>query len=169
MISKIATTGLAAIALLGISAAVQSVSAAELVKLEGKVSVNLGDGFAPAKLGMVLKPGDQVLVGTESAASLVYAEPGCVFDVPAASVVTVTDVGPCVPGQTTALGQSAFAMPTATQGDDDDGRLLPFYIMGGGAILGSTAFIINEASKSNGGGDGNGGGFQKPPGSVSNP
>ncbi|MFO0991293.1 MAG: hypothetical protein U1E67_05120 [Hyphomicrobiales bacterium] len=124
--------------------------AAELVQLEGKVSVNRGDGFEPAKQGMVLKPGDQVLVGKESAASLVYAEPGCVFDIAEASVVTVSDVGPCVPGQTTALGQSALVTPTATNDDDDDNRLTPLYIMGGGAIIGSAAFMIYEANKGSG-------------------
>ena len=169
MINRIARTSLAAMALLGISAVSFSVSAAELVKLEGKVSVNRGDGFGPATLGMVLKPGDQVLVGDESAASLVYAEPGCVFDVPEASVVTVSEVGPCVPGQTTVLGQSAFALPTATSGDDDDDHLLPFYIINNNTAIGATAFIINEASKgngnNNGNGNGNGGGF----GGVSRP
>jgi hypothetical protein len=167
MMKKNATTSLAAMALLGFCAVSNSVSAAELVKLEGKVSVNRGDGFGPATLGMVLKPGDQVLVGNEGAASLVYAEPGCVFDVPEASLVTVSEVGPCIPGQTTVLGQSALAMPTATHDDDDD-RLLPFFIMGGGAVIGATAFIINEASSNNnnnGNGNGNGGGF----GGVSRP
>ena len=55
MKSKIATTSLAAMALLAFCAVSNSVSAAELVKLEGKVSVNRGDGFGPATLGMVLK------------------------------------------------------------------------------------------------------------------
>jgi hypothetical protein len=167
MINKTAKTSLAAVAMLGIFAASHGLAAAELVKLEGKVSVNRGDGFGPATLGMVLKPGDQVLVGKESAASLVYAEPGCIFEVAEASVVTVSDVGPCIPGQTTALGESAFVTPTATTGADaDDPDLTPLYVMGGGAIIASTAIIINESNSNNGDGNGGGGG---PPGSVSNP
>lgn len=154
MITNIAKSGFAALALLGFFAVSQTATAAELVKLEGKVSVNRGDGFEPAKQGMVLKAGDQVLVGKDSAASLVYAEPGCVYEAPAASVTTVSDVGPCIPGQTTALGQSAFVTPTATDGETD---LTPFYVMGGAAVIASAGFIINEASK-NDGGNGNGDG-----------
>ena len=163
MIKIIAKSGFATLALLGLFAVSQTATAAELVKLEGKVSVNRGDGFESAKQGMVLKVGDQVLVGKESAASLVYAEPGCVFEVPEASVVTVSDVGPCIPGQTTALGESVFVTPAATDGGDTD--LTPFYVMGGVAVIGSAALIINEASKDSGNrpprpgaGPGNGGG-----------
>lgn len=151
----IAKSGFATLTLLGLFAVSQTATAAELVKLEGKVSVNRGDGFEPAKQGMVLKVGDQVLVGKESAASLVYAEPGCVFEVPEASVVTVSDVGPCIPGQTTALGESALVTPAATDGGSD---LTPLYVMGGGAVIGATALIINEASNGNGDGNGNGNG-----------
>jgi hypothetical protein len=160
----IAKSGFATLTLLGLFAVSQTATAAELVKLEGKVSVNRGDGFEPAKQGMVLKVGDQVLVGKESAASLVYAEPGCVLEVPEASVVTVSDVGPCIPGQTTALGESVFVTPAATDGTTGD--LTPFYVMGGGAVIGATALIINEASKDSGNrpprpgaSPGNGGGF----------
>jgi len=157
MITTIAKSGFASLALLALFAVSQTATAAELVKLEGKVSVNRGDGFEPAKQGMVLKAGDQVLVGKESAASLVYAEPGCVYEAPEASVTTVSDVGPCIPGQTTALGESAFATPVATDGSGSD--LTPFYVMGGAAVIGATALIINEASKGNGGsGNGNGSG-----------
>lgn len=162
MIRNIANSSLATIAFLGIFAVSQDVVAAELVQLEGKVSVNRGDGFEPAKQGMVLKPGDQVLVGKESAASLVYAEPGCVFDIAEASVVTVSDVGPCIPGQTVVEGKGALVTPTQAMSqdrnycdhddnanDDDNNQCLPFYIMGGGAIIGSAAFMIYEAGKGN--------------------
>lgn len=173
MINKITKTSLAAMALLGICAASHNVAAAEqvkaaqLVKLEGKVAVNSGDGFVPAKLGMVLKPGDQVLVGEKSAASLVYAQPGCVFEAAPASVVTVSEVGPCVPGQTVVQGKEALVTPTQAStrngnycydSNDDDNRCLPFFLMGGAAVIGATAFIISEASDNNGGGDGNDGG-----------
>lgn len=154
MIRSIAKASLATAALLGLFAVYQGAMAAELVQLEGKVSVNRGDGFEPAKQGMVLKPGDQVLVGKESSASLIYAEPGCVFDIAEASVVTVSDVGPCIPGQTTALGESALVVPAATDGGTD---LTPFYVMGGGAIIGTTAFVISEAN------NGNGNGSRQPP------
>jgi len=161
MINRIAKTSLAAVALLGICAVSHGVVAAELVKLEGKVSVNSGDGFGPAKLGMVLKPGDQVLVGEKSTASLVYANPGCVFEAAPASVVTVSEVGPCIPGQTLVQGKGALVTPTqATTQDrnycyddanDDDNKCLPFFVMGGAAVIGATAFIIHEASNDSGG------------------
>lgn len=180
MISRTAKTGLAAVALLAIFAVSDIAAAAELVKLEGKVSVNLGDGFVPAKLGMVLKPGDQVLVGEKSTASLVYANPGCVFEASPASVVTVSEVGPCIPGQTVVQGKGAFVTPTqATTQDrnycyddanDDDDTCLPFFLMGGAAAIGATAFIINEASN-DGSGSSSGPGINLPGpgGGVSRP
>lgn len=159
-------SGLAACALVAL---VASAGAAELVQLEGKVAVNSGDGFVPGKPGMVLKAGDQVLVGEKSTASLVYADPGCVFEVAASSLVTVSDVGPCVPGQSTALGESVFVQPTATEPTYTDGPdLTPFYIMGGGAIIGSAAFMIHEATNNNGSGNGNGGGGPGGPGPSPN-
>ncbi len=162
MIRSNAKSGFATVALLGLFAVFQGASAAELVKLEGKVSVNRGDGFEPGKQGMVLKAGDQVLVGDESAASLVYADPGCVFEIPETSVTTVSDTAPCVSGQTTALGEPALAIPAATNGEGEN-NLTPLYVMGGAAIIGSAALIINEASKGNSGtgagvGDGDGDG-----------
>jgi hypothetical protein len=156
MIRNYAKSSLATVALIGLFAVSQVATAAELVKLEGKVSVNSGDGFQPGKQGMVLKAGDQILVGKDSAASLVYADPGCVFDVPEATVVTVSDVGPCIPGQTTVLGESALATPVATEGDGSD--LTPFYVMGGIAVIGTAAFIISEGNNHDGSGAGIGDG-----------
>lgn len=151
MIKSIAKSSLAAIALLGILAFPESASAVELVKLKGKVSVNRGDGFEPAKQGMKLKTGDQILVGKDGVASLIYEKPGCIFEVPAASVVTVKKAAPCAPGQTTSLGKSVFARPAGVTSDGPD--LTPFYVMGGGAILGTIAFYLSERKEGDGGGD----------------
>jgi len=156
MIRNFARSSLATLALLGIISVSHSALAAELVKLEGKVSVNRGDGFEPAKQGMVLKAGDKVLVGEDAAASLIYADPGCVFEIAPASVVTVSEVGPCIPGQSLAEGKSVLVTPTqGTPSDDDDPDLTPLYIIGGGAVIGTAAFIITQADeKDNQGGGG---------------
>jgi len=160
MIRNFARSSLATLALFGIISVSHGALAAELVKLEGKVSVNRGDGFEPAKQGMVLKAGDKVLVGEDAAASLVYADPGCVYEIAPASVVTVSEVGPCIPGQSLAEGKSVLVTPTqGTPGDDDDPDLTPLYIMGGGAIVGTVAFMIYETTNNDDGdGDGGGGG-----------
>lgn len=155
MIRTIAKPSLAAFALLAILAIPESAYAVELVKLQGKVSVNRGDGFEPAKQGMRLKTGDQVLVGKDGVASLIYEKPGCIFEVPAASVITVKKAAPCTPGQTTSLGKSVFARPAAVTGNEPD--LTPFYVMGGGALLGTIAFYLSERNEGDGGGSGDDG------------
>jgi len=170
MIRNIVKSSFLTLALFGAFAVSQGATAAELVKLEGKVTVNRGDGFEPATQGMVLKVGDQVFVGEKSAASLVYANPGCVFEAAPASVVTISDVGPCIPGQTVMQGKSALVIPTqdSTQdnnnacdtSDDGHNECLPFFVMGGAAVIGTIAAFATVSGNDEGTGrNGSGGGI----------
>jgi len=129
-------------------------TAAELVNIQGKVAVNHGDGFIPAAEGMTVRPGDKVFVGDKSSASLIYANPGCVFEAAPTSVVTVTELGPCAPGETTALGEPAIATPASYS--DHDYTVL--YIAGGAALLGGAAYLLTKNGNGNGNGDGDGDG-----------
>lgn len=124
-------------------------TAADLVNVQGKVTVNRGDGFIPAVEGMALKPGDQILVSEKSTASLIYADPGCVFEAAPTSVVTVAEIGPCVPGEATALGKSVLITPAAYS--DHDYTVL--YIVGGAVLLGTAAYLIFDSGDGNGNGN----------------
>ncbi len=157
-------TGAAGVALFSFFAATGFVAAAELVRAEGKVSVNRGGGFEPASLGMVLKAGDKVLVGEGSSASLMYAEPGCVYEVAPASVATVSDVGPCVTGEAVSQGESVFATPVLSDEGPTDTNLTPLYVMSGLAAVGTVAayFSIDNNNTNDHASDGSGEGEPPP-------
>ncbi len=61
--------------------------------LSGKVLVSAGSGFAPALQNVVLKPGDRVLVGNNSFATLSFKT--CDVALTEPTVFTVSDVAPC--------------------------------------------------------------------------
>jgi hypothetical protein len=146
MTRNLSKTSAAVAALFGLFAATGFAAAAELVRVEGKVSVNRGVGFEPASQGAILKPGDKVLVGEGSSASLLYAEPGCVFELASASVITVAESAPCVAGESVSQGESVFVTPVQDQPPPGEVDMTPLYVMGGGAFVGTVVgFIaINE-------------------------
>jgi len=142
MTRSLSTTSAAVAAVLGLFAATGFAAAAELVRIEGKVSVSRGGGFEPASQGMMLQAGDKVLVGEESSASLLYAEPGCVFEVTPASIVTVAESAPCVSGESVSQGESVFVTPVQDQppiGTD----MTPLYVMGGLGIVGTVVGFVS--------------------------
>jgi hypothetical protein len=92
-----------ATALLGLAFAASAAAAdapapnATVNDVDGKVSVNQGDGFNPAADGMRLKPGDRVMVQDDSSADLKFDDE-CEFEVKENKIVTVPDRSPCAGG-----------------------------------------------------------------------
>ena len=140
--------------------------AAELVRVEGKVSISRGDSFEPASQGMMLRSGDKVLVGERSSASLLYAEPGCVFEVAPASVVTVTESAPCVTGESVSQGESLFVTPVQDQPPVGEVNMTPLYVMGGIGLTGTVVGFIAIHQENNDDNDDDDGVGGEPPVSV---
>lgn len=84
--------------------------------IDGQVSVNQGDGFAPAVNGMRLKPGDRVMVQNDSDAELTFDDQ-CKRDVDENKIATIPEKSPCNggtlaeqglnPGDEGAIGEAA--------------------------------------------------------------
>jgi hypothetical protein len=66
---------------------------AKMTDVNGKVMVNLGEGFVPAVLDMGLKAGDRVFVGEQSLATVSYEGCAVVLDKPA--VISIKADGGC--------------------------------------------------------------------------
>ncbi len=90
----------AAIAVLALSATTASAAAGGSVsisKVSGGVLVNQGQGFRPASPGMVLHPGDRVLVTLNGAAGLNFSG-GCGVSLSGGSMATISSASPCQAG-----------------------------------------------------------------------
>jgi hypothetical protein len=142
MTRNLSKTSAAVAAILGLFAATEFAAAAELVRVEGKVSVSRGGGFETASQGMMLQAGDKVLVGEESSASLLYADPGCVFEVAPASIATVAESAPCVSGESVSQGESVFVTPVQDQPPVGEVNMTPLYVMGGIGFAGTVVGFI---------------------------
>lgn len=72
---------------------------ATLTKIEGKqnVMVNTGAEFAPASVGMRLKPGDRVMVGDDSEADVKFDDE-CPYEMDENKIYTVPDRSTCAGG-----------------------------------------------------------------------
>jgi hypothetical protein len=92
-----------ATALLGLAFAASAAAAdapapnATLTDVDGKVSVNQGDGFNPASENMRLKPGDRVMVQDDSTAKLKFDDE-CEFTADENKIVTIPGTSPCAGG-----------------------------------------------------------------------
>jgi hypothetical protein len=82
---------------LSASAALAAEPIATLTEFEGKgkISVNQGEGFAPAVEGMRLKPGDRVMAYDDSSAELKFDDCETETEVHENSIVTVPDKTTC--------------------------------------------------------------------------
>ncbi len=105
-------------------------STATLVNANGSVMVNSGKQFISADTGAVLTTGDRVMVMDGGNASIKYAE-GCVVDVKAGSVVTVTNQEACVAGNQ-ATSQVA---PMTAQSVVGKGQSYTAYWAAGAAVI----------------------------------
>ncbi len=109
-------------------------SAAEIVLAKGKVLLNRGEGFVEASAQTPLFVGDQLLVGSDSSAQLVYAAADCTMTVSAGSLVRITDVAPCKKGESLAMADQTIITPAFFGGTNDNNRLLalaPIVVVGG--------------------------------------
>ena len=91
---------LLATALLGLGVAMNPAAAqtpspiVTLSDVEGRVSVNQGEEFVPAKSGMRLKPGDRIMVQEDSEATLTFDDE-CRLEIEENKLVTVPDRSTC--------------------------------------------------------------------------
>jgi hypothetical protein len=73
-------------------------SAATVDAVQGKVSVNSGNGFKPVPNGAVVKSGDRVMASPGGSAVVNYSN-GCFSNVLAGTVVTVIELPDCTTGK----------------------------------------------------------------------
>ena len=110
-----------------------SVLAAQVGDVHGKVLINVGKGFVPVANGAVLKAGDELMVGSESFATLAFA--GCTVSLSKPTVFVVADKAPCASGNQAAADAGVFISPTA------DAYVVPTvaywpWALGGAAVIG---------------------------------
>ncbi len=85
---------------------------AQIVKAQGKVLLNQGAGYAAAPLKARLSVGDQLMVGSDSSAEIVYGANGCVLSINAGSLVTISEKAPCKKGESLAMAGQVMITPT---------------------------------------------------------
>ena len=110
--------------------------AVSLSKISGGVLVNQGHGFHPATAGMVLHPGDRVLVTSNGAAGLNWSG-GCGVALGAGSMATISNATPCSAGARNAGIVTANAAANATPSKLPGGPLGGLRGLGGGGQSGS--------------------------------
>ena len=86
---KVQRIGLALVLALGMVGLAQANPVALLYKVQGKVMVNQGGKFVPAKVGMPLNVGDRIIAMDGASASLQYGN-ACTIQVAPDSSLTVT-------------------------------------------------------------------------------
>jgi hypothetical protein len=90
---------------------------AHLNKVQGKVLINQGEGFAPAIGDVALDAGDKVMVGKEGSATLSYSgEQGCTVSLAPSTVVTIGKTVPCEAGEVVGAVDSVFVAPARGRG-----------------------------------------------------
>lgn len=122
------------------ASALASSPVAQVELLTGKVLVNQGQGFVPAKQGQALMAGDRILVGKDGAASVTYTAAGCSVDVAQATVLSVQAKAPCTEGQNVAAVDSVFVNAARATGANEGGApyvhiVVPAFLVGAGSIF----------------------------------
>ena len=148
-------------AVLGLTVCVQAETAAQLdtfaatvATTDGKVLVNRGQGFVAALPQNALAVGDQIMVGGESQAVLVYGKAGCRVTLNANTLLRIAAKPPCKPGEHLAMANQVFVQPVAFDGtftDNSGPRLLAL-----GGVLTVSALVAVVALS-----------YQKPAAAVS--
>jgi hypothetical protein len=106
-----------ALATLGIAtSAFAGDGAVSLSRVSGDVLVNQGHGFRPATAGMVLHPGDRVLVTPNGGAGLNWSG-GCGVKLGGGSLATISGATPCTAGAHNAGIVTANAVSNARTGN----------------------------------------------------
>jgi hypothetical protein len=107
-------------------------------KLEGQVSVNAGNEFAPAKPDMRLKPGDRIMTQVKSGATIVFDDK-CRLDIEANKLVTVPEQSVCACGLLVEQGLTPGAVAASNTGIG--------LLVGGTAIIDIIALDGDEENK----------------------
>jgi hypothetical protein len=103
----------------------------EISEMEGKVLVNVGNGYAPVPDMALLNEGDTVMVGDNSSAIIVYIDTKCRVRLPAQTVTTISLPDPC---------KSAAIVPPA--GSSLVSQPVAWLALGGLAFAGGIALLI---------------------------
>jgi hypothetical protein len=101
---------------------------AEVTEVRGPVArANLGEGLVDVGVGQMLKEGDTVFAGQNSAVTLYFLDPKCYYTVEAETYFTITDDPPCRRAAAlplalgaAALGAGGLAVVLLDDDDDDD-------------------------------------------------
>lgn len=107
---------------------------AQVGDVQGKVMINVGEGFVPLANSAGLVPGNTVFVGPKSSATLTYLNPGCSVELKEGTVVTIGEKATCKVG-------SALASPVADAPMPEVFSPLPL-LVGGLAVAGLVGIII---------------------------
>src|SRR5262245_50634211 len=67
----------------------------EISDMKGKVLVNTGNGYAPVANLTLLKEGDNVMVGENGSAIIIYLDTKCQVRLPAKTITTISLPDPC--------------------------------------------------------------------------
>ncbi len=112
---------------------------AELVNVSGKVLVQQGEGFVSVTGSVMLLPGDKVMVGAESSATINYLDGGCSVSINDQSLVKVAKKAPCGKGETAAIAGGDLIVPAQDAGRGNPaaayGVVAVFTIVGGLVVL----------------------------------
>jgi len=97
------------------SSAVMADSTAVVAQAAGKVMVDSGKGFVPAKAGVALQDGDRVVALKASSATINFAQ-GCVLPLAENNLVTVSKEAGCK-SEIVAVNRSADSSAVAAVGE----------------------------------------------------
>lgn len=100
---------LALAATTAVAASGQQASRGTLVEFQGKVYINTGKSFQPARLQQPVKAGTRIFVGTEALASVAF--PDCTLTLAPGKVHTITAT-PCAARDDLATGHEAEEFPS---------------------------------------------------------
>lgn len=129
---------------------------AQLLSVSGKVLVDQGNGYQPAESFVDLAAGSRVFVGAEGQAKLAYVN-GCVVELSAGAVVTVSKTAPCASGAVAANGDSIIApMADVVYSPEPTVSYLPLLLLGAVVAGGVTYAIVESGSNSGSGAAGSG-------------
>jgi hypothetical protein len=88
----------------------------QLREIDGKVYVNQGEGFVPARGNVELFQGDRVMVGENASATINYYVADCDFMLSASSMTTIPGKAPCTGGSQTSTEGLVFPSGSPSAG-----------------------------------------------------
>jgi hypothetical protein len=124
------------------NAAQPDIFAATVATTDGKVLVNSGQGFVATLPQNALAIGDQIMVGGESQAVLVYGKAGCRLTLNANTLLRITAKPPCKPGEHLAMDNQVFVQPAAFDGTFTDNSGPRLLALGGVFTVGALVAVV---------------------------